>query len=164
MFGPVTDFMGKPHFVELVAKTAPDEKAWAEEWPKEEKQLREQALQMEQGRRIDDYVAYLREDMVNKGKYQVDQAAFIRALGVEQEQPAEEAEAAPAGDGATAPAPATTDAVIPAEAAATPAPAAAESISPAPADAANAPAAQLPTPAPGPMPAEVPPPPPAVAP
>ncbi|MCC6152888.1 MAG: peptidylprolyl isomerase [Candidatus Hydrogenedentes bacterium] len=169
MFGPVTDFMGKPHFVELVAKTPPDEKAWAEEWPKEEKQLREQALQMEQGRRLDDYVAYLREDMVNKGKYQVDQAAFIRALGVEQEQPAE-AEAAsdsvPAADGATAPtpAPATPDAAVPAETPATPAPAAAESISAAPADAATAPAAPLPAPAPGPKPAEVPPPPPAVAP
>ncbi|MCC6798403.1 MAG: peptidylprolyl isomerase [Candidatus Hydrogenedentes bacterium] len=163
MFGPVTDFMGKPHFVELVAKTPPDEKAWSEEWPKEEKQLREQALAMEQNRRLDDYVAYLREDMVSKGKYQVDQGAFIRALGIEEEKPAE-AEAAPAADGAAAPAPITTDVAIPEEAPATPAPAAAESISAAPADAATAPAAPLPAPAPGPMPAEVPPPPPAVAP
>ncbi|MBM3288980.1 MAG: hypothetical protein FJY92_02390, partial [Candidatus Hydrogenedentes bacterium] len=84
-FGPVTDFMGKPHFVELVSKTPPDEKAWAEEWPKEEKQLRDQALREAQMRRIDDYLAYLREDMVAKGAYQVDPAAFRRALGIEEE-------------------------------------------------------------------------------
>ncbi len=162
MYGPVTDFMGKPHFVELVAKTPPDEKAWTEEWPKEEKQLREQALQMEQSRRIDDYVAYLREDLVNKGKYQVDQGAFIRALGIEQEQPAAEAEGGAAApvDAATAPAESTPTDVS----ATTPAPEAAVSLEAAPVDAATAPAAPLPAPAPAPMPAEVPPPPATAAP
>ena len=166
MYGPVTDFMGKPHFVELVAKTPPDEKAWSEEWPKEEKQLREQALQMEQSRRIDDYVAYLREDLVNKGAYQIDNAAFIRALGIEQEQPAAEAEgtAAPT-DAAPADAATTPAESIPTDVSATtPAPEAAASVEAAPTDAATAPAAPLPAPAPAPMPAEVPPPPAAAAP
>ena len=120
-FGPITDFMGKSYFVELVAKTPPDEKMWAEQWPKEEKQLRDQALSQAQRSRIEDYLAYLREDMIAKGTYQVDQAAFVRALGIEQEapKPAEAGAAAPAeatppaepaaAAPAEAPAPATND-------------------------------------------------------
>ncbi|NUM56646.1 MAG: SurA N-terminal domain-containing protein [Candidatus Hydrogenedentes bacterium] len=145
-FGPITDFMGKTYFVELVSKTPPDEKAWAEQWPKEEKALREQALMQEQRRRLDDYVAYLREDLVAKGHYQIDTAAFNRALGIEQETPAEAAPESTAPVDAAAPATegAATDAAA-APAPAEPAPATAES-TPAPSEPAAAPA-ETPAPA-----------------
>lgn len=103
-FGPITDFMGKTYFLELVSKTPPDEKMWSEEWPKEEKQLREQALAQEQNRRIEDYVAYLREDMLNKGTFRIDQAAFIRALGLapDQQEPKPENEQPATSEGTPA--------------------------------------------------------------
>jgi hypothetical protein len=151
-FGPMTDFMGKSYFVELVSKTPPDEKMWAEQWPKDEKQLRDQALAMEQNRRIEDYVAYLREDMIAKGTYQIDQAAMIRALGIEQDG-GTPAEAAP---GTTPEAPAATDGTATAPAAATATPAEAAPAAEAPVSSPDAPVTS-PAPvetAPAPAPAE----------
>jgi hypothetical protein len=138
-FGPVTDFMGKTYFVELVSKTAPDEKMWTEQWPKEEKQLRDQALLQEQSRRLEDYVAYLREGLLTKGQYQIDQAAFIRALGLAPDQQEKQPEGEkPSPDTETATA-------APAEAAATTAPA--PSAEPAPAEVPPPPAKPVPAPA-----------------
>jgi len=94
--GPINDFTGKTYFVEIVSKTPPDEKMLAEDWPLEQKTLREQALQQEEARRIEDYLAYLREDLMNKGLYDVDNGAFVRALGLVDE------EGNPTGDETTA--------------------------------------------------------------
>lgn len=132
-FGPVNDFLGKSYFVELVGKTPPDEKAWSEDWPKEKETLREQALMQEQRRRIDDYVAYLREELVAKGKYQIDNAAIVRAVGGEEEAPAEATPAETVLPEAAAP---SADAAAPAAAPAVagPAPASSEPAAEAPAE------------------------------
>ena len=79
--GPIRDFMGGTYFVSLVSKTPPDDKAWEELWPDEEKQLREQALARAEQERIDDHLRYLRE----QGIFQWDQEQYFRALGHDPE-------------------------------------------------------------------------------
>ena len=154
-FGPITDFMGKTFFVEVVNRTPPDDKMWADEWPKEEKQLRQQALAQAENQRIEDYVAYLREDMIEKGKFNINNEAFVRAIGIEpnenkpkEQGPGAAPEAAPPVDAAKQPA-----APAPEAAPAAPAEAAAPAGGPTTDQPAPAPAT---APAPAPAPAEAP--------
>ncbi len=149
MVGPINDFTGKVYFAELVSKTPPTDEAWEKDWPAEEKTLREQALSQQEMRRLEDYVAYLREDFMNKGLYNVDNAAFVRALGLGGEQ--EEGQPAEAGMATDAAAPAVEGEVTVVDGAAAPAESAPVEIAPieaAPAEpAATAPPAETAAPA-----------------
>ncbi|MCC6486849.1 MAG: SurA N-terminal domain-containing protein [Candidatus Hydrogenedentes bacterium] len=156
MAGPVQDFLGETYFVEVVSRTPPDEKAWAEEWPEAQKTLRQMNENMQRQARLDDRLREMRE----QSPYPVDQEAFMQALGMNDpaEAPAEGAEettesapeaASDAAPDETAPAgetaPAAPEATAPVAPAATPVPAesapAAETAPAAPAEA-TTPAAQ----------------------
>lgn len=80
--GPITDFQGKTYFVELVSKTPPDETTWETQWPEEEKRMRQMALAQAENRRLEDYVAHLREQSL----YQVDHNVFIQIMGAGEDQ------------------------------------------------------------------------------
>lgn len=107
MAGPVQDFLGETYFVEVVSRTPPDEKAWAEEWPEAQKTLRQMNENMLRQARLDDRLREMRE----QSPYPVDQEAFMQALGMNdaKESPAEgvegATETAPAAETATEAAP-----------------------------------------------------------
>lgn len=158
LVGPVQDFTGKAYFVELVSKQGPDEKTWAEVWPKELEELRKQALAQEQNKRLTDYLAYMRETLLDDGEYNIDQGAFIQALGLGQPAETQQpegtgtpvtADTAPATDGEPAPA---SESEQPAATAAPDAPAVSSSEPPQ-----AIPAEEAPAPTPATTPAEVPP-------
>jgi peptidyl-prolyl cis-trans isomerase D len=109
MVGPLADFMGGSHFVELVEAQPPDEKAWAEEYPAEREQIRQRILAMRRMERFQDYLAYLKgnvpirlyEDVYNElvkadaeaaGQTPATPAAASDAPASAPEAPAEEAE------------------------------------------------------------------------
>ncbi|MCC6694193.1 MAG: peptidylprolyl isomerase [Candidatus Hydrogenedentes bacterium] len=163
MAGPVQDFLGETYFVEVVSRTPPDEKAWAEEWPEAQKTLRQMNENMLRQARLDDRLREMRE----QSPYPVDQEAFMQALGMNNpaETPAEGAEeTTPAEAPETAPeaavavpeaapvaetVPAASEASAPAEVPET-APETTPAVEPAP----TAPEASLPTDAAAPAPAE----------
>ncbi|MBX7259342.1 MAG: SurA N-terminal domain-containing protein [Candidatus Hydrogenedentes bacterium] len=151
--GPVMDMIGSAYFLELIAKTPPSEDAWKNDFPKEKERIAQTLLRQEQGKRIDDYLMYLRD----QHPYEIDQTVLARVLGTDSESEAEKPEeaagnanapasdaAAPAAPTEAAPVEATTPAETPAPAPAadaapaeTPAPAPAEAPAPAPAPAAQ---------------------------
>jgi len=96
--GPLKGFRGDLYFVELVKKTPPDDKAWQEEWPKEEEQLRKGALGAKRAQLLSDYFADLRERRGREISITRNYDELNRVLGVgkeEGDQSAEEKEPAP---------------------------------------------------------------------
>lgn len=95
--GPVRDFLGQQYFVELVEKTAPDMKTWADLPAKEKDDLRKRIVAKRQAERFEDYLDFLllRADVpVTKNR-----AAIERTLGLDQPAATEEG-AAPAEEAA----------------------------------------------------------------
>ena len=76
LVGPINDFMGAPHFVELVARTTPEEAAWETEWEtQKESILASQQFGMQQ-ERLEDYVTHLR----HQGNWTLDDAIFAQLM------------------------------------------------------------------------------------
>lgn len=102
--GPISDFQGVPYLAEVISRTPPDEKTWAEVWPQEQKRLREMALAQARNARLQDYLTYARE----RSLYQIDQPTFIQTLGIlreeEQTPSAPGAPSSAAADGSSPPA------------------------------------------------------------
>jgi hypothetical protein len=76
LVGPINDFMGAPHFVELVARTTPEEGAWETEWEtQKESVLLSQQFGLQQ-ERLEDYLTHLR----NQGNWTLDDAIFAQLM------------------------------------------------------------------------------------
>ena len=58
--GPITDFMGNLHFVELIERTPPTDEQWAEVYPEEREQIRERLLMARQQEVVEDYILDLK--------------------------------------------------------------------------------------------------------
>ncbi|HNR34259.1 MAG TPA: SurA N-terminal domain-containing protein [Candidatus Hydrogenedentes bacterium] len=95
--GPLKGFRSDLYFVELLKKTPPDEKAWQEEWPKEEEQLRKGALSAKRAQILSDYLADLRERRGREIAITRNYDEINRMLGIgrEEEENAENTEAPP---------------------------------------------------------------------
>lgn len=76
--GPIADFTGKQYFVELVSRTAPDDKTWEEK----KKELKEYTLASAQNRHFQDYVANLKEKALFNIPIEIDQASVNLMLGI----------------------------------------------------------------------------------
>jgi len=105
MAGPITDMLGATYFVEVASRTPPDDTMWAEEWPQAEKTMRQMAYEMARQGRLDDRLRAMRET----SPYPVDQAAFLEALGLNDQAEAEAEVDAPGGISVDVTGPALTD-------------------------------------------------------
>ena len=85
MVGPVTDFLGVPHFVELVARTTPEEGAWEEEWEAQKEGILQQQRFAMQQERLEDYLMHLRA----QGNWTLDEAIFAQLMATSAPEPAE---------------------------------------------------------------------------
>ena len=94
--GPLMSPMsGEPYFVELTKKTPPTDADWADLWPKEEKELRDNALTAKRNQMLMDYVIDLRGRVAKQGSpdYVVitkDLAAMNKILAPEKTESTEE--------------------------------------------------------------------------
>lgn len=88
--GPIQGMRGESYFVELVKKAPPTDEEWANEWPKEEKQLRDTALATRKNELLMDYLADLRERAVRENSIERNNTAIEKILsaGEQEEEPA----------------------------------------------------------------------------
>ena len=82
--GPIRDMIGRVYFIELSAKTAPDEKAWKEQFPKDEKEIRKNLLMAKENERLEDYLKDLRESAGAKTPIQTNAQAISEILGLNE--------------------------------------------------------------------------------
>ncbi len=85
LVGPVNDFLGNPHFVELIARTTPEEGAWETEWETQKQGVIEQQQFAMQQERLEDYLMYLR----TQGDWTLDESIFAQLMAVEAPEPVE---------------------------------------------------------------------------
>ncbi len=85
MVGPVTDFLGVPHFIELVARTTPEEGAWEAEWETQKEGILQQQRFAMQQERLEDYLMHLRA----QGNWTLDEAIFAQLMATSAPEPAE---------------------------------------------------------------------------
>ncbi len=96
--GPIRDYLGGMHFVELVERIEPDAETLEAKWDEEKEDRREQALMRAQANRLEDYLL----DKRQRFPWQMDQEAFLRATGMGQPAdapPEAGVEAEPAAEG-----------------------------------------------------------------
>jgi hypothetical protein len=86
--GPIRDYLGGMHFVELVERIEPDPETLEAKWNEEKEARREQALFRAQANRLEDYLL----DKRNRFPWQMNQEAFLRATGMDipEEMPSED--------------------------------------------------------------------------
>lgn len=85
LVGPINDFLGVPYFVELVARTTPEEGAWKEEWEAQrESVLDSQQFALQQDR-LEDYLMHLRA----QGNWTLDEATFAQLMATSAPEPPE---------------------------------------------------------------------------
>lgn len=95
--GPIRDYLGAIHFVELVERIEPDPEVLEAKWNEEKEDRRERALMRAQTNRFEDYLL----DKRQRFPWQMNQEAFLRATGLDEPEevaPEGEAEAAPETD------------------------------------------------------------------
>lgn len=85
LVGPITDFMGVPHFVELIARTTPEEGAWEAEWETEREMVLESQQFALQQERLEDYRMHLRA----QGNWTLDEAIFAQLMATSAPDPVE---------------------------------------------------------------------------
>ncbi|MFP4193032.1 MAG: SurA N-terminal domain-containing protein [Candidatus Hydrogenedentota bacterium] len=88
--GPVPDLMGQVYFVELIEKTPPTEEMWAEQFPEEREELREQLRQTKQAEVLEDYLLNVRMRTVNGIPIQTNERVIAHVLGLGDEVDADE--------------------------------------------------------------------------
>ncbi|MBI5095943.1 MAG: peptidyl-prolyl cis-trans isomerase [Candidatus Hydrogenedentes bacterium] len=84
--GPIRDMIGRIYFVELSGKTPPDETAWKEQYPKDEKDIRKGLLMAKENQRLDDYLKDLRESAAAKTPIQSNMQVISDVLGLNKEE------------------------------------------------------------------------------
>ena len=84
--GPIRGFRGNQYFVELMKKTPPTDENWANDWSKEEPQLRRMALASKRNQLLSDYLAHLRELTNRTMPIQRDFVAIAKVLGTDREE------------------------------------------------------------------------------
>jgi len=93
--GPLQGFQGEAYFVELVKETPPSDEDWENEWPMQERSLRESTLANKRNLLLMDYLAHLRERAGAETPVQRNYLALANILGTNQD--AAEEDAADAG-------------------------------------------------------------------
>lgn len=90
--GPVPDFLGQLYFVELIEKMSPTEEMWAEQFPEERDELREQLRRARQAEVLEDYLLDVRMRTVNGIPIQTNERVLAHVLGLTDEVDAAEPE------------------------------------------------------------------------
>jgi len=85
MVGPINDFLGAPHFVELVARTTPEEGVWEADWEAEKEGILQQQQFAMQQERLEDYLMHLR----TQGNWTLDEAIFAQLMTTSAPDPVE---------------------------------------------------------------------------
>jgi len=86
--GPLQGFQGEAYFVELLKKSPPTDEDWENEWPEQEKSLRESALANKRNQLLMDYLAHLRERAGTGTPVQRNYLALSEILGTNEDTPA----------------------------------------------------------------------------